>query len=94
MICLIEVVARIEHVVAAHAARLLADQVGIDKDRQAHAARAHVADRERHLAGQGLLDRKIGLVRKRRNEVGIESVEALRTELGGTVHRRSRAAAG
>ncbi len=73
--------------------RRLADQVGIHEDRQAHAAGADVADRERQLARQSLLDRQISLVSKRRNEVGIKSVEALRTEFGGTNHAGGRPAA-
>ena len=60
--------------------RSLADEVGIEEDGQAQGAGADVADRERHLAGQGLLDAELELVRQRRNEVGIEAVEALGTE--------------
>ncbi len=51
-----------------------------------------VADRERHLARQSLLDAEFSFVRQRRNEVGIEAVEALRAEVAGTGDRRRGAA--
>ena len=63
--------------------RSLADEVGIDEDRQAQSAGADVADREGHLAGQSLFDAEVRFVRQWRNEVGIEAVEALRAESAG-----------
>ena len=75
----------VDDVVGADSVRRLADEVGIEEDGQAHAAGTDVSDAERHLAGQSLLDAEVHLVRERWNEVGIEAVEALRTELGGAV---------
>src|SRR6202012_3058778 len=72
-----EITRGIEDVVTAHATWLLPDQVGFKEDGQAHTARSHVSDAERHPSGQGLFKREVHLVRIRRNEVGIEAVETL-----------------
>ena len=74
--------------------RGLADQVGVEEDGQTHAAGADVANRESHLAGQRLLDAEFAFVGVGRNEVGIEAVEALGAEDGGTADGRCRATRG
>ena len=78
-----QVVACVEHVVGALAVWLLADQVGIDKDRQTHAARTHVADVSESLPGKACSIDRSSFVRVRRNEVRIEAMEALRAKLLG-----------
>ena len=59
--------------------RSLADQVGVEKDGQAQGARAHVTDRKRNMAKHLLFDAELGLMRQRRNEVRVETMEALRS---------------
>src|ERR1700728_3878762 len=73
-----DVVVCVLNVVGGYTVRSLADEVGIEKDGQAQSAGAYVSNGEGHLAGERLLDAELGFVGQRRNEVGIETVEALR----------------